>query len=122
MSNSIQVAPNYGLHRENIAVVDAGNITNKKKGINCGAYRYANIQVVPLTGAGNPTVEVLFWSEKAGKFIKAHTALTKAGIGAGVPYEFTVECNGRIMFVFVTGTLTGGVNVYVSGYELDHTL
>jgi len=122
MSNSIQVAPNYGLHRKGVAVVDSGNITDIRKGINCGAYRVANIQVVPLTAAGNPDVQILFWSEKASKFIRAHTDITKTGVGAGVPYEFTIECNGRIIFVFVTGTLTGGVDVYVSGYELDHTL
>jgi len=122
MSGSITAAPDYGQHRKEVAVADSGSIDNKKRGINCGSYRVANIQVVPITAAGNPDVEVLFWSEKAGKFIRAHTALTKTGVGAGVPYEFTVECNGRIMFVFVTGTLTGGVDVYVSGFEMDHTL
>lgn len=119
---SIQAAPDYGLHRKKLVTADTGTITNKKRGINCGSYRFANIQVVPYTGTPNPTVEVLFWSEKASKFIHANTALSKTGIGAGVPYEFTVECNGRLMFVFVTGTLTGGVDVYVSGYGMDHTL
>lgn len=123
MSNSAQVAPNYGLHRDNITVADVlATLTTKAHGINMGAYRLANIQIAPKTGSGNPTVDVLFWSEQLGKFIPQHTALTFAAAGAGVAWEATVESNGRIIMVALTGTLTGGIDVLVSGYELDHTL
>jgi len=95
MSNSITAAPEYGQHRKNVTAVDSGDITDKRRGMNCGSYRVANVQIVPLTVAGNPTVEILFWSEKAGKFIRSHTALTRAGVGAGVSYERRSTCLHR---------------------------
>ena len=120
--NSPQVAPQYGHHRVNVAAADVIANVPRGRGINMGAYRLANIQVLQTTGSGNPTVNVFFWSEAADAWVRTHTALTLAALGAGVSWEATVECNGRIMFVALTGTLTGGVNVHVSGYDMDHTL
>jgi len=120
--NSPQVAPNYGHHRDNVSVADVLANVKREHGINMGAYRLANVQVVPKTGAGNPTVNVYFWSEAAQAFVRAFTALAFTAVGAGVAWETSINCNGRIMFVELTGILTGGVDVYVSGFEMDHTL
>jgi hypothetical protein len=98
--------------------------TDPKRGINMGGYRVANVQVVPV-GAGkavtDPAVEVLFWSEAVGEFIPEHVTIAKAGIGDGKSYEFEVECNGRIMFVAITGGLIAGeeAEVHVAGFGRD---
>lgn len=121
-TNSPQIAPDYGKHRDNVSVADVlASLTTKNHGINMGGYRLANVQIVPKGGAGNPTVNVLFWSEGQGKFVPDHTALTFAALGAGLGWETTIEANGRIMMVALTGTLTGGIDVFVSGYDAQHT-
>ncbi len=122
--NSPKIAPDYGHHRKDVGTVDVIANAVRNHGINMGAYRLVNIQVVPGP-TSNPTATVYWWSEAASAFVQEHTPITRAGLGVGVPYEFTVDANGRIMYVALTGTINGGanaVNVHVSGYELDHTL
>jgi len=131
---SPEIAPKYALYREVAATDGAGPFTTKDHGINMGHYRFANIQVVPMdkptveesTGAGttNAGAEVYFWNDALGKYVQGNPAITKTGPGAGVAYEFTVECLGRIMFVAVPGAVIAGqgVALFVSGYDLDHTL
>lgn len=114
------MAPDYALYRQGVAAADAGPYSVKEHGINMGDYRFANIQALPAVGA-NPTLRVLFWSDRLGQFIRSNPDLTVTGAGAGIAYEYTVECRGRIMLVELTGTLTGGVDVLVSGYSIDHT-
>jgi hypothetical protein len=114
------MAPDYSLYREAVAAADSGPYSTKEHGINMGDYRFANIQVLPA-GTATPTIRVMFWSDKLGQFIRANPDLTVTG-ALGIPFEYTVECRGRIMFVELTGTLTGGVDVLVSGYSIDHTL
>lgn len=120
-SSSIQLAPEYGHHRQNITVADTPPEDVEAHGVNCADHRYALVQVIPKGAGGNPTATVYFWSETKGEFIAPHTALAYAGKGAGVPYEFDVDVKGRKMFIGLTGTLTGGIDVYVSGYGLNHT-
>ena len=120
-SSSIQLAPGYGHHRQNITVADSLPESDAAHGVNCADHRYAMVQVVPKTGAGNPTATVLFWSEEKGEFIAPHSALSYAGKGVGVAYEFDVDVKGRIMFIALSGTMTGGIDVFVSGYGLNHT-
>lgn len=116
------IAPDYVLYREVTNAADTLPETEKGHGINLGHHRFAHVQVVPSAGAtGN--VAVLWWSERAGKFVQEHTALAKTGVGANTPYEFTVEAQGRIMFVAVTGGIaaTQKVEILVSSYDMDHT-
>lgn len=115
-TSSPQKAPDYVLHRNAITTADTLPETNSKKCMNMSSYEYAHIQVVPAAGV-NPNVAVLWWSEAAGKFVQEHTAITKAGVGAGVGYEFTVEPCGRKMFVAITAVSGGAVSVYVSGFN-----
>lgn len=123
LQSSPQVAPDYAHYRQIKDAADSLPETNKKHGINMGHYRSAHIQVVPSANC-NPSVVVLWWSDGAGKFVVEHTTLAKAGIGDLVPYEFTVEARGRIMFVAVTGGIaaTETVDIYVAGYDMDHSL
>lgn len=116
---SPEQAPAYALHRHKPSGegVDSGDATEKKHGMNMSGNRFANIQVVPLAASGNPDVEILFWSEAASKFIRGHTQISKAGVGAGVAYEFEVDVQGRIIYAYITGTVTGGIEVYVGGYS-----
>jgi len=113
---SPDLAPEYALHRV-VKADDSAAPTDKKLGMNMHSHEFANIQVVPSGASSNPAVEVLIWSENAGKFIKQNTALSKTGLGAGIPYEFSFSCYGRIFFAMVTG-ITGGesVSVLVSGF------
>ncbi len=120
-SSSPVRAPNYVAHRESVAAADGiGAITRRARGVNMAGFESAHIQVLPETDAV-AGVEVLWWSETAGKFIQENTSLAKAAVGASIPYEFTVDCKGRIMFVKIA-TLTGGaaVSVNVSGFGRRH--
>jgi hypothetical protein len=112
------MAPKYALHRE-VAAVDTLPETVKAHGINMSGYEYAHIQVVPIGGA-NPNVQVQWWYQNAagvGKFIQEHTAIAKTGAGANTPFEFSVECRGRIMFVAFTALAAGTAKAFVSGFN-----
>jgi len=121
MSKSITVAPQMVLYREAVAAADTLPEIRETAGLNCGHYEFANINVIPSGGA-NPTVAVLYWSDKAGKFIQENPALTKAGVGADTPFAFTVPTYGRRIFVAVTVLAAGQVDIEASGYSLNHTL
>ncbi len=115
--SSIVKAPDYAFYRS-VASADPTDETDVNHGMNCANYEHANVQVIPNAGV-TPTVEIRWWSAEAGKFVSESTAITKAGPGAGVPYEFSVACYGRIMFVKVT-VATGPVKIYVSGFNPIH--
>ena len=87
-SSSCSSAPRFTKHREIVGAVDAGAITNRKLGMNMSDFEDAIIRVVPSNGA-DPDIEVLFWSEEAGKFIADATGLTATGVGANVSYDYT---------------------------------
>lgn len=118
---SARKAPEYAIHREDISAVEA--VANFVKGdaINMANYKYAHIQVLPTpTSDANPTVTVYWWSEALSKFVQENPTLTRAGVGANIPYEFTVECKGRRMLVLVTTLALGSVDaITVSGFEIN---
>lgn len=118
MPQSIQKSPTYVLHRDGVTSADS-TVNSYVHGVNTSHYDKANVQVVPIGGA-NPNVEVLWWSDEADKFISEHVALAKAGVGANTPFEFTVECHSRVMFVAVTAIAAGSVKIFVSGAGLSH--
>lgn len=113
-------APDYAIHREDITAVDTIGNFKRGDGINCANYQRAHIQVIPTPVSGaNPTVVVYWWSEALSEFVQENPTLTKTGAGANVPYEFTVECRGRIMFVAVSVMAAGTVDaIMVSGFGL----
>jgi hypothetical protein len=117
MPKSIKRSPNYALYRDGVDATDS-DFTDVDLGINTSYFKTALVQVVPSGGA-DPTVEVMWWSEEAESFVKEHVALTKAGIGANTPFEFSVSCYSRIMFVAVTIT-AGSVKILVAGAEINH--
>lgn len=121
MAQSTDVAPEAKTYRKGVASVDSLPQTDQRQGVNAGHYRSLHINVLPSGGA-DPTVAVLYWSPKAGVFIQENPAFTKAGVGADVPYAFTVEARGRILFVAVTVLAAGSVDIETSGYDLDHSL
>jgi hypothetical protein len=118
MPQFIKYSPNYVLHRDGITTVDS-SFDNYDRGINTSYHNKANIQVIPSGGA-NPTVEVMWWSETADSFISEHTALEKAGIGVNTPFEFSVDCLRRTMFVAITALTAGTVDILVSGADPSH--
>lgn len=116
-------APLYAFHKRVNAAEAGGPYTEVNHGVNMGTYAKANVQVVPdpVDGAGDlPVARILFWSAAAGQFIAPSTALTFGPPVAGVPFEFTVEANGRIMYIEITGATLDGTDVYVSGHDDLH--
>lgn len=120
MAASTTLAPQNKMYRAAVAAVDTV-FDDQKMGLNCGERSTLHVNVIPSGGA-NPTVEVLFWSDAAGRFIKAHTALTRAGIGADTPFAFSVDPQGRIVFIAVTVLAGGAVAIETSSYGMDTTL
>jgi hypothetical protein len=88
--------------------------------MNMAGYDNAIVRVIPDNGA-DPDIEILFWSEEAEKFIADATGLTATGKGTDIPYDYTCVVNNRIIFVFVTGTVTGDdtVEVLIAGHNQD---
>jgi hypothetical protein len=80
-------------------------------------YEEAIIEVLPITSGGNPAVDIYWWSEAFDGWIQDHTAVSFAAAGAGVEWTATVACKHRRMFVRLSGTLTGGVDVRVAGHR-----
>ena len=120
MPISTKKSPEYVLYRDGLTGVDAAPaLADEANSVNTSHYKYTNIQVIPSGGA-NPDVEVRWWSEEAGVFIKEHTAITKVGIGANTPFEFTVNSLSRKMMVVVTTLAAGSVKILISGAELLH--
>lgn len=111
------LAPAYAHHRY-ITSVDALPVTKENLGINMASHSHAHIQVVP-SGGCNPSVAILWWSKAAARFIPEHTPITKAGQGVDTPYEFTVECRGRIMLVIATALASGIAEVHVAGHNVE---
>lgn len=127
---SPQKAPEYAIHRE-VSAIDTLPETNQKHGMNMIGYDYANIQVIPDStdppeiqeipeGGGSVVVQVLWWCEEVAQFISEQEPIVKPGIGVDVPYEFTVPCYGRVMFVAVTTLTAGTCKIYVSGFNKRH--
>jgi len=114
-TSSIAMAPAYSLHR-NAAGADTPPEILKNHGVNAEGYFYAHVQVIPGSGA-NPTVTVYWWSEESTKFIQEHTSIVKAGAGANVSYEFTIEPRGRRFFISVNAAC----KVFVSGFDRHHS-
>lgn len=115
--SAISRSPEKTLHRSSVTAVD-GEKTDKVGALNSFGHQRAHIQVVPSEDATDVSIEVLWWSDALGKFISEQPPLTKTGAD-GVPYEFSVESGGRIMFVAVTSIATGSVSVYVGGSGLE---
>jgi len=119
MESGPKKAPEYAHHRSGVTTPDVIATTPQTQGINCSNYQHAHIQVVPSGGA-NPNVAVYWWSEDGGVWVQEHTPITRSGVGVDTPYEFTVECRGRIMLVAVTAIAAGECDVYVAGFELQN--
>lgn len=110
-------SPYYNQHREVSVAHDTLPEIVKAHGINMSSYRYGMVQVVP-SGDADPEVEVFWWSEAAVKYVVNNPPLTYAGVGPNMPYEFTIETLGRIMFVAVVSGNNAGSNltqIFVSG-------
>ena len=120
IASSAPSAPDYAIHRKDVAAVDTLPETEELHGMNMQGFEVAHIQVIPSGGA-DPDVEVLYWSPQAGEFIVVDPADTRTGAGVDTPYEFTVQVRGRLIFVAVTTLAAGQVDrILVSGQELDH--
>ena len=122
-----QHAPDFKIHRILTEANDSGDlpITDKKKGINMGNYRHAIIDVF-TAGGTNPTLEVCFWSEAAGAFLKVEPAdIFTCDPPPSAGCQKIVEVVGRIMFVAINlGNTTAGnvTTISVAGFGLDTTL
>ena len=112
----VNLASNYKLHRENVTVVDSGDITDIDLGIDCYSFEKLLIQVIP-SGTANPTIEMSYWSPAAAKFISENPAVSQVGLGSNVAYEFTADVHSRIAYVKVITLAAGACDIYVAGYK-----
>lgn len=112
------LAPTYGLHRLVEDAPDTPPQATKTAGINMAGYEWAHIQVVPQEGTETPDIQVQFWSEEAAAYIDPLDLLKfEHPSVAGTPYEVTVQCAGRWMYVLVTAGVAAAeaVRVFVAG-------
>lgn len=116
-------APVFTIHRQGIAAPDAADASPIKasSGMNMAGYEKAIIHVVPKTGSPTPDIEVLQWSESAGKFVSFATAKSASAPGADTPYAYECDVFGSVIWVRVTGTISSAtVDVLIAGAEIDH--
>jgi len=112
LKSTLSEAPNFVPHR---VVSDANETTfdtERKHGMNGDLYNEAIVQVIPDAGV-TPTVDVLFWSEAAAKFIPDQTPITKAGSVGGQAFSFSFPILGRVFLVRVTAGLSLGKSVRI---------
>lgn len=127
-------APSYILYRFIAAQDGAAQLADMNQGINGQNYKWLNFQVVPVNVAKrplkddfssvaaatttSPAIRVRYWCAKMGAWIKTNPDVTLAGAGAGVPYEFSVQNNGRDVLIELTSavTATEGVAIFCSGF------
>lgn len=143
---SMVIAPERNLYRFLTAADDAGSRALKGNGVNCGHYLSVHFLVVPLAfppgtkrpttidellalglsaaSTTNPDVTLRAWNPVLSRFENFSPSVSVLGIGAGESYEFSVNAEGRIIMVELTGAPAANeaVAVLVSGYEIDHTL
>lgn len=98
-----------------LAVVDMPESPNA--GLNFSGYDVGMFQVIP-SGAANVTVEIMEWSEGAGTFISASPISTFAGLGAGIPFAFTIPANGRILYPRVAVMAAGTCDIWAAGHRV----
>lgn len=111
-SSSPASSPVYTIHRVVHDAADSGDVTKASRGMNFYGFRTGTVRVVPSVSA-QPSVEVLFWSEEAGKFISRFPKVESGGFGAGVPFELSFAAFGGVAFLKVTGGVTTGDTVTV---------
>lgn len=110
---SPSLAPAYTLYRQEVVAVDVVADATRQMGMNMEGYEYAHIQVIP-TGV-DATVQVYAWSDAVGEFIEVDEFTAVAGVGSGVPHEFTIACRSRVIFVAVTVLAAGSCDIAVAG-------
>jgi hypothetical protein len=74
--------------------------------------------------ASVPAFTIRSWNPVLSRFEALNPAVTVAALAAGVPGEFTVAAQGRLIMAELTVAPTAGeaVALLASGYEIDHTL
>lgn len=127
-------APQYVLYRFLSGIDGAAQLLDASCGINGQNYKWLNFQVVPVNvaarpigddfsavaaaAATNPSIRVRYWYPKKGIWIKSNPDVTLTGLGAGVPYEFSVQNNGRAVMIELTSAVsaTEGVAIFCAGF------
>jgi|SRR6185503_8889560 len=136
MFKKLQKTPLYGLWRVASAAESDASGVKKPQGINCAGYTTVSVQIVPIStptpaenfsgvtaGTSNPDATVWFWNQAMQLFIKHSPAIVGAKLGAGIPYEFDVEANGRIIYVTVSDCTTAqGVALFIGGAQREWLL
>lgn len=105
------------LHREGVTSADTIANVSVDAAMNMATYDEAIIEVRTKNALSQPTITIYWWSPSANVYIRDHTLLTYTGPALNTPFTVTVPCKGRKMFVALSGTLTGGVDIRVTGYR-----
>jgi hypothetical protein len=114
----LAMAPIYTPYRVGIAAADTLATVPEALACNAAGYDSVHVQVAPSGGA-NPTVAVVWWSAALGKFVQEHTPISRAGVGADLGFEFTVQPKGRRFAVIVTTIAAGACAIHVAGFNLN---
>lgn len=115
-------APDMVVYRSGIGAADSGTLPiDRNKGLNTANYSKLNVHVIPGPATSAPVVDVYVWSNAASKFIKRLPVLGITAQAAGVPYAFTIDCNGEILWFQVSGTIDSSntVTIEVSAFGLN---
>jgi hypothetical protein len=115
MAQSVKNSPKYTLVRT-VTAADSAPSDNDRDAVSFDGFDIGLFQIVPSGGA-NPSVELMAWCDAAGAFISANTKAEYTGMGANVPYEFTVSAAGRKFWVNVTALAAGTVQIYAAGHR-----
>jgi hypothetical protein len=114
------LAPLVALHRTVKDAADVNPPAASSSGMSMRGYRFANVEVVPIAGNPSPNIEVLQWSESAGRFVSYSPAKTASAPAANTPYSAQFQVNDAVIWVKVTGIVAPGdlVEILVSGSSL----
>jgi len=130
LSATPAAAPDWALNR--VVTAQDADFARRGHGVAISEYEKLRFAVTPMTanpmtdesaepgGAGNPSIEIMIWSEPAKRFVPMHTPITRAGAGAGVPFVVDVpNANGATIGCFVTNAISGVVTIASQGFKLS---
>lgn len=117
MPKAIGQVPQFQVHRTVTADDGAApTITDINLGSRADGYEKCVVNAVP-SGTANPVMEVLFWSDAAGRFIPTNPATSLPAAGADVAQSLVFDVIGRIFIVIVvSGTGAGSTIIEIAGF------
>jgi hypothetical protein len=116
-TNVLRRAPAFTAHRVEVAAADAVVPTTRTSGVDSKGFRYALLNVTLVGTIPTTQLEVYFWNERQGTFVREVSQAMTASFDQSKSWY--VEALGRWFWVKVNAISGAGAKVSIdgAGYE-----